>query len=151
MTTNIDPVQQYILDTLHANSALVTLCDNKFFNGLLREPINLTAPHFTRVGIEYVSNSGDGYFFTQTRDFDSTQIQIKITVITSYGNNDNHCRTVMDDIVALFTTHRKKSESTYKIFIDNINSSITESEQARWTGIITMTVSYFVLIPDGIE
>jgi hypothetical protein len=149
--TNIDPVQQFILDSLHSDSELVTLCDNKFFNGLLREPVSLTAPQFTRVGIEYVSNSGDGYFFTQIRDFDSTQIQIKITVVSSMGNNDNHCRTVTDAIMALFTTNRKKSTDNYKIFVDNISSSVTENEQARWTGIITMTVMYYVLIPDCIE
>jgi hypothetical protein len=144
-------VTQFILDELHQNASLVTLTNNQYYTGLLREPISLTAPYYTRIGIEYVSESGDGIFFTQIRDYDLRKVQIKFTIVTSYGNNDAHCRQLVDEITTLFSVHRKKTEIEYKIYIDNINSSIVETEQARWVGTITLDVSYLTLIPEGIE
>ncbi len=144
-------VIQFILDELHQNSSLVALTNNQYYTGLLREPISLTAPMYTRIGIEYVSEGGDGLFFTQIRDYDSKRVQVKITVVTSYGNNDDHCRQIVDEISTLFSIHRKSIGSDYKIYIDNINSNIIETEQARWIGTITLEVSYLTLILEGIE
>lgn len=145
-----NPVIQFILDELHANASLVSLTNNQYYTGLLREPISLTAPYYTRIGIEYISESGDGFFFTQIRDYDSRKVQVKITIVTSYGNNDAHCRQIVDEISTLFSVHRKKSETEYKIYIDNINSNIVETEQARWIGTITIDVNYLTLIPDEV-
>lgn len=146
-----NPVIQFILDELHQNASLVSLTNNQYYTGLLREPISLTAPYYTRIGIEYISESGDGFFFTQIRDYDSRKAQVKITIVTSYGNNDAHCRQIVDEISTLFSVHRKKSEIEYKIYIDNINSNIVENEQARWIGTITLDINYLTLIPDDIE
>lgn len=151
MAYSPNQVIQFILDELHGNSSLVTLTNNQYYTGLLREPISLTAPYFTRIGIEYISEGGDGYFFTQIRDYDSRKVQVKITVVTSYGNNDAHCRQIVDEISTLFSVHRKRSETDYKIYVDNINSSITETEQARWIGTIALDISYLTLIPEGVE
>lgn len=146
-----NPVIQFILDELHQNASLVTLTNNNYYTGLLREPISLTAPCFTRVGIEYVSENGDGFFFTQIRDYDSRKVQVKITIVTSCGNNDAHCRQIVDEITTLFSIHRKNIGSDYKIYIDNISASITENEQARWIGTITLDISYLTLIPSDVE
>lgn len=142
---------QFILDELRQNSSLVTLTNNQYYTGLLREPISLMAPYYTHIGIEYVSESGDGLFFTQIRDYDLRKVQTKFTIVTSYGNNDAHCRQLVDEITTLFSVHRKKTETEYKIYIDNINSSIAETEQARWIGTITLDISYLTLIPYGVE
>ena len=151
MPSYIAPISQFIMDELHENAELVELTDNRYYTGLLREPISLVAPHYTRVGIEYVSESGDGYFFTQLRDWDELKVSIKITVVTSYGNNDQHCRSIVDAISYLFSVNRKKVTDTYKIYVDKIDTSIVETEQARWIGTITMSVAYLTPIPDGIE
>ena len=140
----INPVIQFILDTLHDNEDVRLAVDNQFYVGLLRAPVSLTAPHYTRVGIEYVSDSGDNIFFTTIRDWDETKIQIKVTVVSSYGHNDAYCRNVVESICQLFMTNRKQETLTHKIFVDQISSSIVESEDARWTGTINLTVSYMV-------
>jgi len=136
------------LDELHQDSELVTLCDNQFYTGLLRIPVTLTAPHYTRVGILYASDSGDGCFFTQVRDFDKLDISIIITVVCGLGENDNHCRKVINAMKTLFSTHRKKTTETYKIYINKIDSKVEPTDQARWTGTITMNVEYYTAVPD---
>lgn len=143
-------VIQFILDELHQNSSLVTLTDNQYYTGLLREPVSLIAPHYTRIGIEYISDSGDGFFFTQLRDWDETKVVVKITVVTSYGNNDQHCRSIVDGISDLFCINRKKTTKDYKIYIDNISTSIVETEEARWIGTINMNVAYLIPVPDSL-
>ena len=150
MTSGISPISQFILDELHGNASLVALTDNKYYTGLLREPVSLTAPHYTRIGIEYISDSGDGFFFTQLRDWDETKVVVKITVVTSYGNNDQHCRSIVDGISDLFCINRKKTTEDYKIYIDNISTSIVETEEARWIGTINMNVAYLIPVPDGL-
>lgn len=151
LTYSPNQVIQFILDELHGNSSLVALTNNQYYTGLLREPISLTAPMYTRIGIEYISESGDGYFFAQIRDYDSRKVQVKITIVTSNGNNDAHCRQIVDEISTLFSVHRKSTGNGYKIYVDNINSNIIETEQARWIGTITLDVSYLTLIPDDIK
>lgn len=144
----INPVIQFILDSLHGNSSIVELTDNQFYTGLLREPVSLTAPHYTRIGIEYSSDSGDGAYFTQLRDWDEKKVVIKITVVTSFGHNENHCRTVVEEICNLFSLSRKRTTSTYKVYIDKIDSNIVENEQARWIGTISLSISYLTPISD---
>jgi hypothetical protein len=139
------------MDELHGDSTLVTLTDNQYYTGLLREPVSLVAPYYTRIGIEYVSDVGDGYFFTQIRDYDSKKVSIKITIVTSYGHNDQHCRAIVEAISDLFSIDRKKVTSTYKIYIDNINTNIVETEQARWIGTVTMDIAYLTLVPTNLE
>ena len=150
MSSGISPISQFILDELHGNASLVALTDNKYYTGLLREPISLIAPHYTRIGIEYISDSGDGFFFTQLRDWDETKVVVKITVVTSYGNNDQHCRSIVDGISDLFCINRKKTTEDYKIYIDNISTSIVETEEARWIGTINMNVAYLIPVPDSL-
>ena len=142
----INPVLQFILDELHGNDEIVELTDNKFYVGLLRDPVTLTEPHVTRVGSEYVSDNGDSTFFSQIRDWDEKQVQIKITIVTSYGHNENHCRQVVEAICELFSQHQKRTTSEYKIYINKITSNIVETEQARWVGTISMDVSYLTPI-----
>jgi len=142
----INPILQFILDELHGNTEIVELTDNKFYVGLLRDPVTLTEPHYTRLGIEYVSDNGDSAFFSQIRDWDEKQVQIKITIVTSYGHNENHCRQVVEDICELFSWHRKRTTSEYKIYINKITSNLVETEQARWIGTISMDVSYLTPI-----
>lgn len=147
MTSYINPVLHFILEALHGDSEIVNLVDNRFYTGLLRDPVSLTAPHYTRVGIEYSSDSGDGYFFSRLRDWDENKIQIKITVVTSYGHNEDYCRQIIDAINDLFWVNRIKTTEEYKIYIDKISSSIVENEQARWIGTINLEISYVVPIP----
>ena len=148
MTSYISPISQYLLDTLHADQELVTLVDNQFHTGLLREPIALNPPMYTRVGIEYSSDNIQGHFFSQIRDFTEQKVQVKITVVTSYGQNDNHCRSIVDKIVTLFLENRKETNDDYKIYVDSIDSNITETDQSRWIGVINMTLSYLIPMPD---
>ena len=148
MVSYISPVSQYLLDTLHEDSELVTLVDNQFHTGLLREPIALNPPMYTRVGIEYSSDNRQGHFFSQIRDFTEQKVQVKITVVTSYGQNDNHCRSIVDKIVTLFLENRKETNDDYKIYVDSIDSNITETDQSRWIGVINMTLSYLIPMPD---
>ena len=69
--------------------------------------------------------------------------------MTSYGQNDNHCRSVVDKMVTLFLENRKDSSSDdYKIYIDSIDSNIVETDQARWTGTINLSLSYLIAMPD---
>ena len=143
---SINPVLQFVLDELHGNSEIVELTDNQFYVGLLRDPVSLTAPHYTRIGIEYISESNDNVFSSPLRDWDEAQIQIKVTIVTSYGQNENHCRQVVEAICQLFSWHRKRTTENYKIYINKINSSIVETEEARWIGTITMDVGYLVPI-----
>lgn len=150
MTSYITPVSQFILDELHSNAELVELTDNQYYTGLLREPISLIAPHYTRIGIEYVSDSGDGFFFSPLRDWDEIKVNIKITVVTSYGNNDQHCRSIVDAISYLFSVNRKKITEDYKIYVDKIDTNIVETEQARWIGTITMSLAYLTPIPGDV-
>jgi len=148
LTSQIEPTIQFILDELHQDSELVTLCDNQFYTGLLRTPVTLVAPHYTRVGILYTSDSGDGCFFTQVRDFDKLDINIVINVVCGLGENDNHCRKVVDTIANLFSLHRKKVTEDYKIYINKISTKIESTEQAHWVGTITMDVEYYFPVPD---
>jgi len=141
-----NPVLQYFLDELHSNDEIRNLSDNQFYVGLLRDPVSLTAPHYTRIGVEYVSEAEDGIYYSQLRDWNETKVQIKLTVVTSYGHNENHCRNLVEKISQLFLTNRKKTTPTYKIYVDKISSSITETEQARWIGTISFEVSYLVPI-----
>ena len=147
MVSYISPVSQYLLDTLHSDQELVTLVDNQFHTGLLREPIALNPPMYTRVGIEYSSDNIQGHFFSQIRDFTEQKVQVKITMVTSYGQNDNHCRSIVDKIVTLFLENRKETNDDYKIYVDTIDSNITETDQSRWIGIISMTLTYLIAIP----
>ena len=148
LTSQIEPAIQFILDELHLNNELVTLCDNQFYTGLLRIPVILTAPHYTRVGILYSQDSSQNCFFSNVRDFNATNLTIVITVVCGLGENDNHCRKVVDNMVALFAGHRKKTSDTYKIYINKIDSKIEPTEQARWTGTITLDVEYYTSTPD---
>ena len=144
----INPVIQFILDSLHGNASIVELTDNQFYTGLLREPVSLTAPHYTRIGIEYSSDSGDCAYFTQLRDWDEKKVTIKITIVTSLGHNENHCRQVVEEITDLFSLNRKRTTTNYKIYVDKIDSSILETEQARWIGTISMSIAYITPISD---
>jgi len=146
----INPILQYFLDELHQDPDIKELSDNQFYVGLLRDPISLTAPHYTRIGIEYVSESGDGTYYTQLRDWDETKVQIKLTVVTSYGHNENHCRDLVKKISELFVTNRKRVTSTYKIYVDKISSNIVETEQARWVGTINYDVSYLTPVIENL-
>ena len=148
MSSYISPVMQFILDGLHSDQDLVTLTDNQFHSGLLREPVALSPPMYTRVGIEYSSDNRQGHFFSQIRDFTEQKIQVKITIVTSYGQNDNHCRSIVDTITTLFLENRKETTDDYKIYIDSIDSSIVETDQSRWIGTINMAVTYLVAMPD---
>ena len=136
------------MDTLHSDSELVILVDNQFHTGLLREPVVLNPPMYTRIGIEYSSDNRQGHFFSQIRDFTEQKVQVKITVVTSYGQNDNHCRSIVDKIVTVFLENRKESNDDYKIYVDSIDSNIVETEQARWIGTINMTLSYLIAMPN---
>ncbi len=147
MTATITPITQFIMDELHANQTLVTLTGNQYYTGLLREPVSLLASTYTRIGIEYVSDSGQGYFFTPIRDWSELKVQVKFTVVTSNGHNENYCRTIVDAIKDLFMVNRKKVTTTYKIYIDGINTAIVETEQARWIGTINMDVTYLTVVP----
>ena len=148
--TSVNPVIQFIMDIMHADSTLVTLTDNKIFSGMLREPVSLTAPHYTRVGIEYASDNQEDYFSSQIRDWLFQQVQVKITVITSYGNNENHCRAVVETIRHLFEVNRSKVENTYKITVNKLTSQIQETEQARWIGNVTLDISYLTEMEDNV-
>ena len=148
MTSYISPISQYLMDTLHSDSELVILVDNQFHTGLLREPVVLNPPMYTRIGIEYSSDNRQGHFFSQIRDFTEQKVQVKITVVTSYGQNDNHCRSIVDKIVTVFLENRKESNDDYKIYVDSIDSNIVETEQARWIGTINMTLSYLIAMPN---
>ena len=150
MVYQSNPVIQFIMDVMHADSTLVTLTDNKIFSGLLREPVTLTAPYYTRVGIEYSSDNQEDYFSNQVRDWLLQQVQVKITAVTSYGSNENHCRTVVETIRHLFEVNRSKVEDTYKITVNKVSSQIQETEQARWIGTITMDVSYLTEMEDNV-
>lgn len=149
--TSVNPVIQFIMDVIHADSTLVTLTDNKIFSGMLREPVSLTSPYYTRVGIEYASDNQEDYFSSQIRDWLFQQVQVKITVITSYGNNENHCRTVVETIRHLFEINRSKVEDAYKITVNKVSSQIQENEQARWIGNVTLDMSYLTEMEDGVE
>ena len=148
MTSYISPVMQFISDVLHSDQALVTMVDNQFHTGLLREPTALNPPMFTRVGIEYTSDNRQGHFFSQIRDFTEQKIQVKITIVTSYGQNDNHCRSIVDTITTLFLENRKETTNKYKIYIDSVDSNIAETDQSRWIGTINMSLTYLIAMPD---
>jgi hypothetical protein len=146
----INPVIQFIMDELHGDATLVSITDNQYYTGLLREPVSLTPPYYTRIGIEYISDSGPGHFFTNVRDWSDKHVQVKITVVTSYGHNDNHCRTIVEAISSLFVLHRKKTSATYKIYIDGFNTTIAETEEAKWIGTITLDVSYLTPVSSSV-
>ena len=148
--TSVNPVIQFVKDVMHSDSTLVTLTDNKIFSGMLREPSSLTAPHYTIVGIEYSSDNQEDYFSSQIRDWLLQQVQVKITVSTSYGSNENHCRTVVETIRHLFEVNRSKVEDTYKIIVNKVSSQIQETEQARWIGNVTLDVSYLTEMEENV-
>ena len=139
---SINPVLQFILDELHGNDEIVELTDNKFYVGLLRDPVTLTEPHFTRLGIEYVSDNGDSAFFSQIRDWDEKQVQIKITIVTSYGHNENHCRQVVEAICELFSCIEKELLQNIKFILIKLlvilsrRSKLVGLEQFLWMLVI---------------
>ena len=102
------------------DNLIAGMVDNQIFSGLPRTPSTLIEPHYTRIGVEYATDSGDGYFFTEFRDFDCLNIKIKITVSSAYGENENYCRDIMERICYLFSIHRKKITTDYRIFIESI-------------------------------
>ena len=139
---SINPVLQFILDELHGNDEIVELTDNKFYVGLLRDPVTLTEPHVTRVGSEYVSDNGDSTFFSQIRDWDEKQVQIKITIVTSYGHNENHCRQVVEAICELFSCIEKELLQNIKFILIKLlvilsrRSKLVGLEQFLWMLVI---------------
>lgn len=141
MTVWITPVTQFILDELHSDQQIVNMTDNQFYTGLLRTPISLSPPHYTRVGIKYNRDTTDNDFFSDIRDFSITNLTVTVQVWSAYGDNDNHCRMIVDKIVDLFGKNRKKVTENYQIYINSISSVIEESD-SKWIGNIEMKVVY---------
>lgn len=149
--TSVNKTIQFLMDELRNPDNLIAgMVDNQIFSGLPRTPSTLIEPHYTRIGIEYATDSGDNYFFTEFRDFDCLNIKIKITVSSAYGENENYCRSIMEEIKDLFAVNRKKITSTYRIFVDNVQTGIIEENNERWIGTINMDVRQFDVIPEGI-
>ncbi len=142
---------QFIMDELrNPDNGITQLCDNQIFSGMPRIPSTLIAPHYTRIGVEYSTESGDGYFFTPHRDFDNLDIKVKILVSSAYGENENYCRDIMEKICYLFSIHRKKITTDYRIFIDNVQADVIEENNERWNGTINISVRQFEKIPENI-
>lgn len=149
--TSVNKTIQFIMDELrNPNNLIAGMVDNQIFSGLPRTPSTLIEPHYTRIGVEYVTDSGDNYFFTEFRDFDCLNIKINITVSSAYGENENYCRSIMEEIKDLFAINRKKITTTYRIFVDNVQTGIIEKNNERWIGTINMDVRQFDVIPEGI-
>jgi len=149
--TSVNKTIQFLMDELRNPDNLIAgMVDNQIFSGLPRTPSTLIEPHYTRIGVEYATDSGDGYFFTEFRDFDCLNIKIKITVSSAYGENENYCRDLMERICYLFSIHRKKITTDYRIFIDNVQTDVIEENNERWNGTINMSVRQFEKIPEDI-
>lgn len=143
---------QFLIDELRdPDNHIADMVDNQIFSGLSRTSNKKIPPHNTQIGIEYTSDNNDGYFFTEFRDFDCKNIEAKITISSAYGENDNYCQEIINNIVDLFSKHRKKITNEYRIFIDKIQTGVIEENNERWTGTINMNIRQFTLIPDNIS
>ena len=146
----LESIQFLVNELRNPENQIASMVDNQIFSGLSRTTNDLISPHFTKIGLEYTSDNSDGYFFTEFRDFDCKNINVKITVSSAYGENDNYCQEVINNIVTLFSNHRKKITDDYRIFIDKIQTGVIEENNEQWTGTINMNIRQFAPIPENI-
>ena len=151
MTATIVPVVQFVMDQLRdVNNPIVSMVDNQIFSGMPRMTIAFSAPHWTRVGVDYYSDDSQNQFFSQVRDFNVTNVKMKITVTSANGENENYCKEVINAILALFGDNRKKITETYRIFIDGMSVVFKEDNPERWTGEIDMDIKYLTKIDEDV-
>lgn len=143
----IEPTVQFIMDELRSPTNTVSgMVDNQIFAGKNRLPISFVSPHLTRIGVDVSSETDEGYFFTTTRDFDCNNIKIKIIVLSANGEDNNYCDSVVNAIISLFSVHRKKITSEYRIFIDSMSTSVEEDNSEHWTGNIELAIKQYTPI-----
>jgi hypothetical protein len=130
-----------ILDLLNSDATLVGGVD-EILASAPRKEMTLDGSRQTVICCSDQVVAEDRYLSTW-RDAQKSKITIKIECVSSYGNNDQYCSTIIDYIYDIFSNISSLTDTGWILHINSYNVDTIPLDPAKWQGTLTLTCDLF--------
>jgi hypothetical protein len=130
-----------ILDLLNADSVLVNGVDEIIASAPHKE-MDLSKPRQTVICVSDQVVADDKFLSTY-RDAQKSKITIKVECVSSFGNNDQYCSSIIDYIYDIFSNISSLTDTGWILHLNSSNVDVVPLDPAKWQGTLALTCDLF--------